>query len=112
MKRIALGFMVVATAWFLADPLFPADSNAQMRGMMAPESCPKGMGMGMMPHGMGPGMSMCGWMLAADEKVKVDIKELSDGVSITLRSDDKNTARKLQIRGQMMKLMQEMVELK
>lgn len=37
---------------------------------------------------------------------------MSDGVTITLRSDDKNTARKLQLRGEMMKLMQEKMKLK
>ena len=62
-----------------------------------------GMGAGMMGSGMGH------HMLGKD--VDVEVKDVSDGVSITLTSKDKLTVKRLRIIGEMMKLSRELKEL-
>ena len=62
-----------------------------------------GMGAGMMGSGMGH------HMLGKD--VEIEVKDVSDGVSITLTSKDKLTVKRLRIIGEMMKLSRELKEL-
>jgi len=65
--------------------------------------------MGIIGMGMGMGMMGCPMM---DEGVAMEVKKLDDGVSITYRSDDKDTRKRLQIMGDMMKLMREMMDIR
>ncbi len=79
------------------------DTDMPMGGMMGKGMMGKGM-MGMMGmHRMCPMMA---------RGVKLEVKELKDGISITYRADDPKQAKRLKIMGQMMKLMQEMMELR
>lgn len=114
-KRVGI-LMTLVMALFLTASL-ATDASAQMGRMMGSEERPMGMmgkgsGMGMMGGMMGRGMGVHGCMLGMDENVKVEVKELGDGISITLRSEDKSTARRLQIRGEMLRLMQELNKLR
>ncbi|MEE9615199.1 MAG: hypothetical protein V3W31_09695 [Thermodesulfobacteriota bacterium] len=73
-------------------------SKGGMRGMGGMD-CPL-LGLG---KGLGAGIG---------KGVEIEVTEVDDGVTITLRSDDKNTARRLQLTAEMMKLMREMMELR
>lgn len=100
-------FGITVLAMFLAA-VMTTDVSAQMRGRMM-----DGMNGGMMGGGMMMGkMGMMPGCMLGGEDVDVEVKDLDDGVAITLRSSDKDTARMLQLRGEMMRIMQEMMELR
>lgn len=99
-KAVVSGGIVI----ILATGIMYGSADAGM-GMMGMKDCPmKGsmMGGGMM------GMRMCP-MMSGD--VKMEVRELKDGVAITYRAKDENTIKRLRLMAEMMKLMQEMMEL-
>lgn len=75
-----------------------------------------GMGPGMMGGGMGPGMmgggmmgmggGMCSMMMG-DPSLKLDVKKIDKGVTITMTSTDAATAARLQKMAEAMRLMHE-----
>jgi hypothetical protein len=75
-----------------------------------------GMGPGMMGGGMGPGMmgggmmgmggGMCSMMMG-DASLKLDVKKIDKGVTITMTSTDAATAARLQKMAEAMRLMHE-----
>ncbi len=122
MKTIRTGayptILAIAIALTLA---FAVNANAQMgHGMMGQEmmmgdtdnpgsmkrDCPMG-GPGMK---MGMGHGMMGYHSLVG--VEMEVKELKNGVTVTLTTDDKTKARKVQIMAEIMKLVKEMKELK
>ena len=107
-------WMKILTAVAVVAVLSVSSADAQM--MKGEDRPMEMMGMGgmkkMMSEGgmMGmKGMRTCPMM---GKGVTVDVKKLDDGVTITYRSDDKKTVKRLQIMGEMMRLMQEMMELR
>lgn len=54
---------------------------------------------------------MMGCGMAHDPDVDVKVSEVDDGITITLTSKDETTAEKLKLRGRMMNLVREMMEL-
>ncbi len=85
------------------------------RPAMAEEEMGMSMGRGMMGKGMMGMMGMMGMHRMCPmmgKGVKMEIKELKDGISITYRATDPKQVKRLKIMGQMMKLMQEMMELR
>ena len=117
MKKItALVAAVTCAALIIASPAGASDTYRKK--MMEKDWSARGetegtgeMGriMGIIGMGMGMGMMGCPMM---DEGVAMEVKKLDDGVSITYRSDDKDTRKRLQIMGDMMKLMREMMDIR
>ncbi len=100
-KAVVSGVIVI----ILATGIMYGSADAGMGMMEMKKDCTmKGsmMGGGMM------GMRMCP-MMSGD--VKMEVRELKDGVAITYRAKDENTIKRLKLMAEMMKLMQEMMEL-
>ena len=104
LATVALVVAMTIDAWAMMG-------KGKMGSMDKDRPCPMGMTGGMM-GGMGAGMMGSGMghhMLGTD--VEIEVKDVSDGVSITLTSKDKLTVKRLRIIGEMMKLSRELKEL-
>jgi hypothetical protein len=120
MKRallmIMVGFGALGFGWVAAEPLPGTGGKDPAKARTAePAAAPKagmrpgsksGMGMGMGKM-MGKGMDggMCPMMVASD--AKLEVKNLSKGVSLTFTSESADTASRLQKAAEGMRLMHE-----
>jgi hypothetical protein len=120
MKRILVATTIMTAlaggGWVAAQTVPAPKPGAGTPARPARGGMGYGMGPGMMGGGMGPGMmgggmmgmggGMCSMMMG-DPSLKLDVKKVDKGVTITMTSTDAATAARLQKMAEAMRLMHE-----